>query len=872
MEVMRDKAGTAVIVCSIENLDPMGVHTGDSITVAPAMTLTDREYQAMRDDSLAVLAAIGIETGGSNVQWAVDPATGRRVVIEMNPRVSRSSALASKATGFPIAKIAALLAVGYTLDELRNDITRETPACFEPALDYVVVKVPRFTFEKFPAADPRLGTQMKSVGEAMALGGCFQEALQKALRSLEVKRAGFGADGRVAAAEGTLADDALAARLAAPGADRIFQLHEAFARGWDVEKVHALTRIDRWFLRELAQLVAAEPGLAAGWRDPAALRAAKAMGFSDAQIAHLGGVAEADVRARRLALGIRPDFRAVDTCAGEFKAVTPYFYSTYCCDENRGGGSAAAAPPPRGKRRILVLGGGPNRIGQGIEFDWCCCHAAFALRARGHEVVMLNSNPETVSTDYDTSDRLYFEPLTFEDVLEVYARERCDGAIVQFGGQTPLNLARRLAEAGVRVVGTAPEDIDRAEDRDFFKALVAQVGMRQPPSGIARTVEETAACAAAIGYPVLVRPSFVLGGRGMAIVYHEEELRRYAEEAVAVADGRPILVDKFLEQALELDVDCVSDGTRTVVGAVLEHVEPAGCHSGDSASVTPPRRLAPALLEQVRACAREFASRLHVVGLMNLQLAVKDGALWMIEVNPRASRTVPFVSKAIGVPLAGVAARCMLGETLEQIGFTEEVVPPYTAVKEAVFPFAKFPGVDVTLTPEMKSTGEVMAIDPDPDLAYAKSQLAAGSALPARGNVFLSIFDADKDAAVPLARELAARGYGLYATLGTSTRLWSEGIECRAVFRISKGRPNVLDLLRKGDVQWVVNTSEYGAEAAADAVALRSLAISLGVPVTTTLAGFRAAMAGLCDEFGADGDVAVRSLQEYQALLRPAAS
>ena len=819
MEVMRDRNGNGVIVCSIENLDPMGIHTGDSITVAPIQTLTDREYQEMRDDSLAVLDAIGISTGGSNVQWAVDPQTGRRVIIEMNPRVSRSSALASKATGFPIARIAALLAVGYTLDELRNDITRETPACFEPALDYVVVKVPRFAFEKFPAADARLGTQMKSVGEAMAIGRTFKEAYLKALRSLEVS---------------------------------------------DPLKYHDVTAFDPWFRRQIEEIDAFRQYLAVDGKkglDASVLRQAKTMGFSDKEIGRAIGVDESTVRNNRLALGLRPVFGEVDTCAGEFKAGTPYYYSYYSMDAN--GGQAVE----KDRKKIMVLGGGPNRIGQGIEFDYCCCHAAFALRKEGYEVVMVNSNPETVSTDYDTSDKLYFEPLTLEDVMEVYDHERCDGVIVQFGGQTPLNIAQALRAAGANVIGTSPDDIDRAEDRDFFKALVAEVGMRQPPSGIAHSVAEAVAIADEIGYPVLVRPSFVLGGRGMAIVHRKDLLVQYVEDAVRAAEGRPILIDKFLEHAIELDVDCISDGDTTVIGAILEHIEPAGCHSGDSASVTPPISLSPRTLEECRRYAHEFAKRLHVCGLMNLQLAVKDGELWMIEVNPRASRTIPFVSKAIGVPLPGYAARCMAGEKLKDIGFTQEVELPYTCVKEAVFPFAKFPGVDITLTPEMKSTGEVMAIDHDRNIAFFKSQLASGSRLPTKGNVFLAVKDEDKDAVVPLAKRLVEMGFGIYATCGTSTRLWDNGVKSQAIYRISRGRPNVLDLIRNKDVAWIVNTSEPGAEAMVDDVRMRSAAIIHGIPISTTVAGFEAAILGL-DDYTRFGEFSVCSLQEYHRKLK----
>ena len=901
MEVMADKAGNAVIVCSIENMDPMGVHTGDSITVAPIQTLTDREYQAMRDDSIAVLRKIGIATGGSNVQWAVDPKTGRRIIIEMNPRVSRSSALASKATGFPIAKIAALLAVGYTLDEIPNDITGETLAAFEPALDYVVVKIPRFAFEKFPGASTALGTQMKAVGEVMAIGRTFKQAYLKAVRSLEAPL-----------------------------------------------KYHDEASYDPWFRRELAEIAAFREMMRnnriieCSIISPALLRQAKVFGFSDREIAEAVGCAEAEIRAARLAAGIRPVFGEVDTCAGEFKAKTPYYYSYYgwetggnnriieCSNDRmndardkrveRGESGLSSLAPLKSltpnqspvslpdqstnrpfdnsiisssslpnstirpfdhsiisspRPRIMVLGGGPNRIGQGIEFDWCCCHAAFALKQRGYEVVMVNSNPETVSTDYDTSDRLYFEPLTFEDVMEIYDREGCDGVIVQYGGQTPLNLAQRLKAAGARIVGTSPDDIDRAEDRDFFKRLVEEVGVKQPASGIAHSVADAHRIAAEIGYPVLVRPSFVLGGRGMAIVSTDAELDKYVAEAVAAAEGKPILIDKFLEHAIELDVDCVSDGETTVVGAILEHVEAAGCHSGDAAAVTPPRSLAPETVAEVKRYAHAFAKRLHIVGLMNIQLAVTQEkgvqTVWMIEVNPRASRTVPFVSKAIGVPLADVAARCMVGEKLSDIGFTEEVIPPYTSVKEAVFPFVKFPGAEVALTPEMKSTGEVMAIDDDPEIAYFKSQLAAGSPLPKAGEVFVSLRDEDKAAGVELARELVRLGYGVYATRGTSTRLWEAGIASKAVFRISRGRPNALDLLKAGRVKWVVCTTEAGNEATEDNARLRSGAVAAGVPLTTTLDGFRAAVRGLAEDetFGGTG---VRTLQEYHALAARASA
>ena len=896
MEVMRDRAGTAVIVCSIENLDPMGVHTGDSITVAPIQTLTDREYQAMRDDSIRVLEKVGVATGGSNVQWAVNPRDGRRVIIEMNPRVSRSSALASKATGFPIAKIAALLAVGYTLDELPNDITKKTPACFEPALDYVVVKVPRFAFEKFPGADITLGTQMKAVGEVMAIGRTFKQAWCKAVRSLEAP---------LRYHDLSRFDPWFRREIAEVAAFRVFLQTRVASRKSQVashrSQVAGRKSKGRKSSFATCDLLTCDPG-----EEAQLLRQAKVFGLSDAEIAEACGTTEDTVRSRRLALDIRPEFRAVDTCAGEFEAATPYFYSCYGWDDRRSMRNAqctmhnvqstmhnaerdsivhcaSGIEHSRGQRRrkVLVLGGGPNRIGQGIEFDWCCCHAAFALRERGFEVVMMNSNPETVSTDYDTSDRLYFEPLTFEDAMEVYEREGCDGAIVQLGGQTPLNLAARLEAAGVKVLGTSPRDIDRAEDRDEFQALVAEAGVKQPPSGIAHSVADARRIAAKLGYPVLVRPSFVLGGRAMAIVSTPEELEKYAAEAVAAAHGKPILVDKFLDHAVELDVDCVADGRRCVVGAILEHVEAAGCHSGDAAAVTPPRSLPPGTIAEVERIARVFAEKLHVVGLMNIQLAVRKGEVWMIEVNPRASRTVPFVSKAVGWPLADVAARCMVGETLDDILGRETGDAgrdgssdvsclssriPYHCVKEAVFPFARFPGADVALTPEMKSTGEVMAIDADPEIAYFKSQVAAGSPLPKGGDVFVSLRDEDKAGGVELARELARLGYGIYATLGTSTALWAAGIKSKAVFRISRGRPSALDLLREKAVGWIVSTAETGHEATEDNARLRTAATAAGVPLTTTLAGFRAAVAGLAED---RAEEAVYSLQEYHRLLGP---
>ncbi len=865
MEVMRDKKGNSVIVCSIENFDPMGVHTGDSITVAPAQTLTDAEYQLMRDNSLKVMAAIGVETGGSNVQWSVNPTDGRQIIIEMNPRVSRSSALASKATGFPIAKIAAMLAVGYTLDEILNDITSETPACFEPAIDYIVTKIPRFTFEKFPKADSTLGTQMKSVGEAMAIGRTFKQSFQKALRSLETGRAGFGVDGKDAPFE-NMADEKLEAELLRPNAERVYEIRAAFKRGWSMEKIQRLTGIDPYFLRNLAELAAFEDeikdtgSLESLSKDPLLFRQAKEFGYSDRQIAVLLKTGEVEVRQARKAIGLNPVFATVDTCAGEFEAQTPYYYSTY--------GEYDEPVRTRGdkKKSIMILGGGPNRIGQGIEFDYCCVHAAFAMKQIGYESVMVNSNPETVSTDYDTSDKLYFEPLTLEDVMAVYEREKCDGVIVQFGGQTPLNLAQQLKAAGANVIGTCPDDIDAAEDREFFKNIIDKIGILQPASGIAYTVDEALQLADSVGYPMLIRPSFVLGGRGMVIVYKEKYLRHFVEEAEAVSPGKPILIDHFLEDATELDVDCISDGQTTVIGAIIEHVEPAGIHSGDSASVIPPLSLSPQVIEKIHQHAYALAKELNVCGLMNIQFAVKNDEIYIIEVNPRASRTVPFVSKAIGVQLAQLAARCMTGETLESLGFTSEIIPPYICVKEAVFPFVKFPGVDIVLSPEMKSTGEVMGIDRNRGLAYLKSQLAAGNALPASGNIFISLRDEDKEPAMEYARELVKMGFGLYATQGTSTMLYNSGIPASAVFRISHGRPNLIDLVKEKKIQWIINTAENGAEAMVDEIQMRSQAVVNGLPITTTLSGMAAAVEGIRDkaEFGR---LEVCSLQEYHRYV-----
>ncbi len=858
MEVMRDRKDNCVIVCSVENVDPMGIHTGDSVTVAPALTLTDREYQRMRDATLAVIREIGVETGGANVQWAVNPANGRMVIIEMNPRVSRSSALASKATGFPIARIAAKLAVGYTLDELRNDITRETPACFEPAIDYVVTKVPRFTFEKFPAADTTLGTQMKSVGETMSIGRTFKESFQKALRSLETGRAGFGADGKDGQHEG-LSDAELTGELVRPNAWRLFAIRTAFKRGWTVSRIAELTRIDPWFLGQLEELAAFEDEIRSA-RDldglklnPGLFRQAKEFGYSDRQIAFLLSATESGVRQVRESIGLSPVFNLVDTCAAEFKALTPYYYSTYgALDEHR----------PDKRRKIMILGGGPNRIGQGIEFDYCCVHASFALHQAGFATIMVNSNPETVSTDYDTSDRLYFEPLTLEDVLNIYRKEQCWGVIVQFGGQTPLNLAKTLEQNGVRIIGTPPASIEAAEDRKLFQELIARLGIRQPNSGLATSVEEAALIADKIGFPILMRPSFVLGGRAMVIVYDQAALRKYMAEAVEVSEDRPVLIDDFLDNAVEVDVDCIADGETVVIGGIMEHVEQAGIHSGDSACMIP----APTLSDPVKAVIRkhtgELARALHVCGLMNVQYAVKDGEVYVLEVNPRASRTIPFVSKAIGVPLAKLAALVMAGSKLKDMGFTCEVLPRYASVKEAVFPFVRFPGIDTVLSPEMKSTGEVMGIDMNFGMAFLKSQLAAGNVLPVAGNVFVSVRDSDKDAVIPWVKRLCALGFTVYATEGTSTLLRDHGIPSQAIFRISKGRPHVLDMIHEKQVGWIVNTPSSGESPRVDEVKMRAEAVIRGIPITTTLNGLEAAVKGL-ETFRDTRRMEVCSLQEY---------
>ncbi len=858
LEVMRDHKDNCVIVCSIENLDPMGIHTGDSITVAPAQTLTDREYQKMRDASIAVLREIGVATGGSNVQFALNPDDGRMFIIEMNPRVSRSSALASKATGFPIAKIATKLAVGYTLDEIRNDITRETPACFEPTIDYVVTKIPRFAFEKFPATEDALGTQMKSVGEAMSIGKTFKQSFQKALRSLETGRAGFGADGKDAAIE-ALSDEQLEKTVAKPSSKRIFAVRAAFRRKWSVEKLFALTKIDPWFLRHLEELACFEDEIRSAKNlegmagDIPLLRQAKEFGYSDRQIAFLLGSDEDSVRAVRSKAGVMPTYGLVDTCAAEFTAFTPYFYSTY---------GLANEAVPSGRKKIMIIGGGPNRIGQGIEFDYCCVHASFALRDAGFETIMVNSNPETVSTDYDTSERLYFEPLTLEDVLHIYHNEKCWGAIVQFGGQTPLNLAKSLEEHGVNIIGTKPENIEIAEDRKFFQQLASKIGIQQPRNGLATTLEEAVAIAEQIGYPILVRPSFVLGGRAMVIVYDQEHLVKYMHEAIEVSEKRPVLIDQYLDNALEVDVDCISDGETAVIGALMEHVEIAGIHSGDSACMIPSQELSAAVQSKIREQTYSLARELRVCGLMNVQFAIKDGEVYILEVNPRASRTVPFVSKAIGVPLAKLAALVMAGAKLKELGFTEEIIPKHCSVKEAVMPFARFPGIDVILSPEMKSTGEVMGIDSTIPLAYLKSQAAAGSSLPRKGNVFISLRDQDKKEAIPMAAKLEKLGYSIYATLGTSTALRENGIRSLGLFRISEGRPNVLDLIEENNVAWIVNTPFSGVTPKLDEIRMRASAVARGIPLTTTFAGFKAALKGI-ESRRKDSEVHVCSLQDY---------
>jgi carbamoyl-phosphate synthase large subunit len=836
MEVVRDRADNCIIVCSIENFDPMGIHTGDSITVAPAQTLTDREYQRMRDASIAVLRRIGVDTGGSNVQFAVNPEDGRLIVIEMNPRVSRSSALASKATGFPIAKIAAKLALGYTLDELRNDITQATPASFEPTIDYVVTKIPRFAFEKFPEADAHLTTQMKSVGEVMAIGRSFQESLQKALRGLET-----GVDGLDEKLIGNDPDtlQKLEQELRVPGADRLWYLADAVRRGWDQDSLQRITRIDPWFLEQIFEIIQTEEslrGLSLAGLDGARLRTLKGMGFSDRRLSRLLGCHEQQLREQRQKLGVRPVYKRVDTCAAEFRSPTPYLYSTY---------ETECEADPGDKPKIMILGGGPNRIGQGIEFDYCCVHAAMALHEDGFETIMVNCNPETVSTDYDTSDRLYFEPLTLEDVLEIVAVEKPHGVIVQFGGQTPLKLANDLEAAGVPIIGTTPDSIDLAEDRERFQQLLQRLDLRQPENAIARSAPEALSKARALGYPLVVRPSYVLGGRAMRIVYGEDDLQRYMVEAVRISNDQPILLDRFLNDALEVDVDAVADsGQQVIVAGIMEHIEQAGVHSGDSACCLPPYSLSPAIQDEIRRQTVELALALGVVGLMNCQFAVQKERIYVLEVNPRASRTVPFVSKATGWPLAKIASRCMTGKSLAAQGIPQIPNPPHFSVKEAVFPFIKFPGVDILLGPEMKSTGEVMGIGASFGEAFLKAQVGAGEHFPSSGTVFLSVRDADKKGLTPTARILSELGFKLIATGGTAAFLRKEGLEVAPVNKVTEGRPHIVDAIKNGKVQIIINTVDER-QSVRDSFSIRRAALQMGLTYYTTLAGATAGAAAI---------------------------
>ncbi len=856
LEVMRDRLDNAVVVCSIENVDPMGVHTGDSVTVAPAQTLTDREYQRMRDAALAIMRAIGVETGGSNVQFAVNPEDGRLTVIEMNPRVSRSSALASKATGFPIAKFAAKLAVGYTLDEISNDITRETPASFEPTIDYVVTKVPRFTFEKFAEADATLTTAMKSVGETMAIGRTFRESLQKALRGLETGRGGLGADGKDPD-ESAFNDEQLRRNLTIPNAERLFHVATAFRRGYDVEKLHDLTRIDPWFLDQIARIVERERDVAAcggleSLDDGLFLRA-KRDGFSDIQLAFLVGSNEDAVRDERRRRGIRPVFKVVDTCAAEFRAYTPYYYSTYEQEDE---------VELTDRRRVVILGGGPNRIGQGIEFDYCCCHAAFALAEMGIESVMINSNPETVSTDYDTSDLLFFEPLTVEDVLHVCERVRPEGVIIQFGGQTPLNLAAALEREGVPILGTSVDSIDLASDRKRFSALLRELDVRQPRNATATSVEEALEKAGRVGYPCVVRPSYVLGGRGMETVYDETALRAYMKAAVEeVSPDHPVLLDRFMEESIELDVDAVADGERVTIGGIMEHVEEAGIHSGDSGCCMPAYTLSDPILTEVRETTRRIGLALGVRGLMNIQYLVQDGVLYVIEVNPRASRTVPFVAKAVGIPLAKIAAKVMAGESLADVEFVADAASPrHFSVKQPVFPFDRFPGADIILGPEMRSTGEVMGLDPDFGIAFAKSMDAAGRALPESGNVFLSVRDSDKRGVVFIGRRLVDLGLDVLATGGTWKALRKGGVPCERIYKLQQGRPHVIDRIKNDDIALIINTP-VGKGAYTDEGRIRQEALGKRIPIITTISGAAAAVTGIAAR--KERGMGVRSLQEY---------
>ena len=864
LEVMRDTKDNVVIICSIENLDPMGVHTGDSITVAPAQTLTDKEYQILRDASMKIIREIGVDTGGSNIQFSINPRDGRLAVIEMNPRVSRSSALASKATGFPIAKIAAKLAVGYYLDEIRNDITRETPACFEPTIDYVVTKIPRFTFEKFPAADATLTTQMKSVGEVMAIGRTFKESFQKALRSLEIGSSGlesrfFDLTEETRRALTSTEQATLMEKLRTPNWERVWYLGDAFRSGMKVAELYALTGIDPWFLTNIRQIIEMEDELKAArqlyeknvpeLRD--VLKDAKEYGFSDQFIAGLWGTTEKNIRATRLALNIVPVFKRVDTCAAEFVAYTPYLYSTY---------EEECEAEPTDRKKIMILGGGPNRIGQGIEFDYCCVHGVFALAEDGYETIMVNCNPETVSTDYDTSDRLYFEPLTYEDVLNIVDKEKPYGVIVQFGGQTPLKLAVALEKAGVPIIGTSPDAIDRAEDRERFQVMLHKLHLRQPENGIARSFEESEKIADRIGYPVVVRPSYVLGGRAMEIVYDVEGLRRYMHTAVQASPEHPILIDKFLDEAIEIDVDALCDGQEVIIGGIMEHIEEAGIHSGDSACSLPPYSISRETIDEIKRQTKLMALELEVKGLMNVQFAIRDGEIFILEVNPRASRTVPFVSKATGRPLAKLAARIMAGKTLKELGIETEIEPKHIAVKESVFPFVKFPGVDTILGPEMKSTGEVMGIDVDFARAFAKAQLGAGVRLPLSGSVFLSVRDSDKKHIVSPAKKLYDNGFELVATRGTASYLQEKGIPVKVVNKVVEGRPHIVDSIKNNEICMVINTTQ-GAQAVADSFSIRRNALVNNIAYFTTTSGAKAAVDGILAMLSKELDA--KPLQEY---------
>jgi carbamoyl-phosphate synthase large subunit len=848
LEVMRDTADNVVIICSIENLDPMGVHTGDSITVAPAQTLTDKEYQLMRDAAIRIIREIGVDTGGSNIQFAIEPATGRMVVIEMNPRVSRSSALASKATGFPIAKIAARLAVGYRLDEIPNDITRMTPSCFEPTIDYVVTKIPRFAFEKFRGAVDELGPQMKSVGEAMAIGRTFKESLQKALRSLEIGSHGLESGLPEPSSAHSLAQ--IRAQVAMPSSHRLYHLADALRLGITRAEVYELSKIDPWFIDAVAELVGEEKRVAREPLGQTYFREFKAMGFSDRRIAELRGLDEAAVASARRDAGVMPVYKSVDTCGAEFEAFTPYLYSTYEGEDEA---------PPTARKKVIILGGGPNRIGQGIEFDYCCVHASMALKDAGFETIMVNCNPETVSTDYDISDRLYFEPLTFEDVMAIAERERPVGVIVQFGGQTPLKLAVPLAQAGVPILGTTPDAIDRAEDRERFNVMVAKLGLKQPEGVLARGLDDAIAGASKVGYPVLIRPSYVLGGRAMEVIPNEEELRRYVTQALQASERHPLLIDRYLQGAIEVDVDAISDGETVVVGGIMEHVEHAGIHSGDSACTIPPTTLSAALQQELIRQTKMLARELGVIGLINIQYAIYGGEVYILEVNPRASRTIPFVSKAIGVPLAKYAALVMAGKKLSAIGFTTERVPAHVAVKESVFPFGRFPGVDTILGPEMKSTGEVMGIDTNFAMAFAKASLAASSNLPDAGLVFISVRDEDKGQLEPIARGLVAMGFELIATRGTAGHIRNLGLKCEDVNKVLDGSPHIVDAMKEGRVAMVVNTPD--ASGAKDSFSIRRTALELRLPYFTTMAGAKAAVEGIYalkhEEFE------VRALQDY---------